>query len=261
MTQAKQLISAEPQFVKGWKESVPCIHSTPCLNISEFFCDTIQGEGATAGCPASFMRLQGCTLNCSWCDTKAIRDYGNPYTFEELFTLMNEYNLIDKFRAGQHLVFTGGSPLLQQGMLTNFIEEFVTRYMFKPFIEVENECTLHPNPDFEPLVDLWNNSPKLETSGNSIFDRYQPEIIHYLANRYNSWFKFVISQKSDWEEIDEYFIRPQLIRRDQVILMPMGRTRKELKAHQMIAVTLAIQNNVRYSSREQIVLWGDKTGV
>ena len=34
-----------------------------------------------------------------------------------------------------------------------------------------------PLPDFEPLVDLWNNSPKLETSGNSIFDRYQPEII------------------------------------------------------------------------------------
>ena len=256
MILAKQLIAADPQFTKKVIEG-----GSPYLNISELFCDTIQGEGVTVGCPAAVLRLQGCTLNCHWCDTRAIRDNGNAYSFEELFTLMNMYNLIDKLHKGQHLILTGGSPLLQQGVLTSFIEEFVDRYRFKPFIEVENECTRHPNPDFALLVDLWNNSPKLESSGNTIFERYQPEIIRYLSDRPNSWFKFVISKTKDWEEIDEYFIRPQLIRRDQIILMPMGRNRKELNLHKMIAVNLAIQNNVRYSSREQIVLWDDKIGV
>ena len=31
---------------------------------------SIQGEGATAGLPAVFVRLQGCTVGCGWCDTK-----------------------------------------------------------------------------------------------------------------------------------------------------------------------------------------------
>ena len=256
MIQAKQLISANPQFTKKFIEG-----SEPCLNISEFFCDTIQGEGAMAGCPAAVLRLQGCTLNCYWCDTKTIRDHGNPYTFEELYELMNMYDLIDKFNRGQHLILTGGSPLLQQGMLTNFIEEFMDRYRFKPFIEIENECTIHPNPDFVPLVDVWNNSPKLSTSGNGWVNRYHADIIKFLADQLNSWFKFVICQESDWKEIEVDFIRPQLIRQDQIILMPMGRTRKELKANKEMVVNLAIRNNVRYSSREQIVLWSDKTGV
>jgi len=178
-----------------------------------------------------------------------------------LFSLMSIYKLVDKFERGQHLILTGGSPLLQQGMLTNFIEEFIDRYRFKPFIEVENECTIHPNPDFTPLVSVWNNSPKLSTSGNPTVERYHPDIIKFLADQYNSWFKFVICVPGDWKEIEDDFIKTQLIRRDQIILMPMGRTRKELKAHREITVSLAIQNNVRYSSREQVVLWDDKTGV
>ncbi|HEV8642746.1 MAG TPA: 7-carboxy-7-deazaguanine synthase QueE, partial [Methylomirabilota bacterium] len=31
---------------------------------------SIQGEGATAGLPAVFVRLQGCSVGCRWCDTK-----------------------------------------------------------------------------------------------------------------------------------------------------------------------------------------------
>ena len=234
---------------------------SPHLNISEFFYDTIQGEGVTAGCPAAFLRLQGCMLSCSYVDTKAIRDNGSPYTFDELFNFITEVDLIDKFRNGHHLVLTGGSPLLQQAALTNFIEEFAESYGFKPFIELENECTIHPNPDFVPLVDVWNNSPKLCNSGNVWQNRFRPDVIKFLSDREDSWFKFVVYQESDWEEIETDFIKSQLIRRDQVILMPRGENRKELAKNRMFVVNLAIQNNVRYCTREQIVLWNDKKGV
>ena len=37
---------------------------------------SIQGEGATAGAPAVFIRLQGCSVGCAWCDTKYSWDAG-----------------------------------------------------------------------------------------------------------------------------------------------------------------------------------------
>jgi len=39
------------------------------LRIHEYFLETIQGEGFWSGCPADFIRLWGCPVGCSFCDT------------------------------------------------------------------------------------------------------------------------------------------------------------------------------------------------
>ena len=41
----------------------------PSVRISELF-HSIQGEGPSAGTPAHFLRLQGCDVGCTWCDSK-----------------------------------------------------------------------------------------------------------------------------------------------------------------------------------------------
>jgi len=230
------------------------------LNISEFFYDTIQGEGINIGQPASFLRMQRCSLDCSFCDTNEVWRYGSPYSFDELFELM-PLHFIYQLSKGQHLVLTGGSPLLQQVSLIDFLNEFIERFGFKPFIEVENECVIKPMPRMVGLVDCWNNSPKLENSKNPFEKRWKPEVIHYMSQLPNSWFKFVVSSEEDWNEIDVGFLMPQLIRKDQVILMPEGATRVELDLHKSIAFELAVENSVRYATREHIVLWDKKTGV
>jgi len=234
---------------------------TKYLNVSEFFCDTIQGEGIHIGQPAAFLRLQGCSLNCSYCDSTSVWKYGNPYSIQELLGLMDQADLPRKLFNGQHLVVTGGSPLLQQEALVKFFNEFHRVYNFTPFVEIENECVLTPWNTLIPYIYVWNNSPKLSTSEVKKEKRYIPILIKEMAGMPNSWFKFVITCEKDWNEIEADFLKPALIQRKQIILMPEGMTRYDLNNNREMVVNMAIRENIRYTSREHIVIWDKAIGV
>ena len=233
----------------------------PFLKVAEFFSGTIQGEGMTVGTPAAFLRLQGCTLTCLFCDTKEVWQSGNPYTFEELIDIMGHHNLIEKLKSGLHLVVTGGSPLNQQDALILFFNYFNYRFGFTPIIEIENECTIVPKRDLINLVSYWNNSPKLCSSGNVWLARYKPHVIKVLANLHNSTFKFVITNVQDWKEIVDDYLNVGLIRKEQIILMPQGSSRDELAANKEFVLELAINEQVRYSPRLHIEYWDKKVGI
>ena len=246
------LISQLPNFTKkmdGYRK----------LKISEMFSDTIQGEGINSGMISTFIRLQGCTLECQYCDTLDVWPHGNEYLYAEIFYLFETVNLIDRLKEGQSLVLTGGSPLKQQTQLFEFIQEFVDKYGFKPHIQVENECVLSPTPQFEKLVDCWNNSPKLSNSGMKERVRLKPEILKHMSSLENAWFKFVITSSSDWNEI-EYDFLPH-IKKSQIILMPEGVTQDELNASREMVADMAISHNVRYCDRYQVLIWNKKTSV
>lgn len=256
---SKQIIKAFPEE----QRMVPADTSMyEVLNVSEFFMDTIQGEGVNTGVPAAFLRLQDCTLNCLWCDTTEVWRQGNPYTHEELFQMMEDLGLIRDLDVGDvHLVLTGGSPLKQQMSLINFFETFESKYGFIPYVEIENECVLPPHPSLINYISCWNNSPKLSNSGNSKVARYKPKILKQLSMLDDSWFKFVISKKEDWDEIYEDFVRNAYVFQHQIILMPEGADRETLFRNQEFVVEMAIRHNVRYSTREHVILWDKATGV
>jgi 7-carboxy-7-deazaguanine synthase len=79
------------------------------LKITEIF-HSVQGEGLTAGVPTVFVRLTGCPLRCSYCDT-AYAFHGGEYVDLE--------RIVDRVRAfaTQHVCVTGGEPLAQAGSL------------------------------------------------------------------------------------------------------------------------------------------------
>lgn len=248
----KTLIEQLPTFSKK-------VDGAQKLKIAEMFCDTIQGEGINTGMLATFIRLQGCSLSCFWCDTLEVWRYGNEYSYDEIFSLFESVNLINKLKNGQSIVLTGGSPLLQQTQLFEFIQLFIDRYGFKPYIQIENECTLLCTIQFEKLIDCWNNSPKLSNSGMKERVRLKPNIIRYLSGLQNSWFKFVITNKNDWFEIERDYL-PHM-KRSQIILMPEGVTQDELNKNREFVADMAIENGVRYCDRLHVVLWNKKTGV
>lgn len=85
---------------------------TSTFNVSEIF-HSIQGEGTRAGLPCTFVRLQGCTLRCSWCDT--------PYALEHRTSerIMTGQQIVDAVReiGCSFVEFTGGEPLEQPAIV------------------------------------------------------------------------------------------------------------------------------------------------
>lgn len=85
---------------------------TLTFRVNEIFY-SIQGEGTRAGLPCLFIRLQGCKLRCSWCDTPYALDHRDPGT------TMTGAALIEAIEASQcrFVEFTGGEPLEQVAVL------------------------------------------------------------------------------------------------------------------------------------------------
>lgn len=94
--------------------------------INELF-ETIQGEGSFTGQPSIFIRLQGCPVGCSWCDTKHTWDVelDDQVTPEEMLTKTEEttkwasfsvndiFDLVrEKGYRANHIVITGGEPCM-----------------------------------------------------------------------------------------------------------------------------------------------------
>jgi 7-carboxy-7-deazaguanine synthase len=76
------------------------------LNVCEIFY-SLQGESTFSGLPCIFVRLSGCNLNCSWCDTRYAEEECHSMTLGQILDKVGAYNC--------NLVeITGGEPLLQE---------------------------------------------------------------------------------------------------------------------------------------------------
>jgi len=75
------------------------------LRVNEIF-HSIQGESTAAGLPCVFVRLTGCHLRCSWCDTTYAFHEGRPMSVDEVLDEVARYPC-------RTVELTGGEPLLQ----------------------------------------------------------------------------------------------------------------------------------------------------
>ena len=220
---------------------------------------SIQGEGMTMGTPAVFLRLGGCNLLCkseNWiCDTIEVWQNGKSKQFEDILT--NE--MIDMLRKGAHLVITGGEPMAHQPKIEQYLKWFGITYGFKPFIEVETNGTIMPTDYMMRSVDLFNVSPKLESSGEKRDRRYKTEVLKKFNSRHSVIFKIVISNQDDLQEvIKDYFY---LVDKDKIYLMPAGSSQEQLNETRLMVASICVEYCLHYSDRLHIVIWNQKTGV
>ena len=82
--------------------------------ITEIF-KSIQGESSYAGLPCVFVRLTGCNLRCTWCDTAYAFHGGKKYSAPEVLARVDELFCVERSAGDQRQLveITGGEPLLQ----------------------------------------------------------------------------------------------------------------------------------------------------
>ena len=111
------------------------------LEVAEIF-ESVQGEGAGVGQPCLFVRLAGCNLQCSWCDTRYAWDW-NAFDRDAEARVMSVDQLAEQihYAVSRRVVLTGGEPLLQEPML----ERLLTHLSGDIDLQVETNGSLMPH--------------------------------------------------------------------------------------------------------------------
>ncbi len=227
------------------------------LIVSEVF-HSLQCEGRAIGIPAVFLRLGGCNLLCkskTWvCDTIEVWSKSKATIFEHVI----KPEWIENLRRGDHLVITGGEPMLHQKSIEVYLQWFNHKYKFMPFVEVETNGTIVPNWFLLRVVKFWNCSPKLSNSGEPAEKRISEPALECLNSYAQTKFKFVVENEGDVMEVMNEF---GFLHKSKIMLMPAGGTREELDKVRLSVVEMCIKYGFQYSERLHIVIWNQKTGV
>ena len=214
------------------------------------------------GVPAVFVRLTGCNLQCTWCDTLDVWKKGNNYELAELADTIAElagedqhtgYSSLNSQRV--HVVITGGEPLLQDVEIKELIRLIKERAPFAYF-ELETNGTLDSPVigDFQQV----NCSPKLASAGEPLHKRCNPSALARINRHANASYKFVIGKPSDWDDLVKDYER--YIELDNIYLMPAALTREELVENSRMVWNLAAQHKVRMTTRLQTIAWSNMKG-
>ena len=216
--------------------------SSETLVIHEIY-RSIQGESSFAGLPCTFIRLTGCNLRCSWCDT--------PQAFHGGTRLSREAVLDQALALGTQLVeLTGGEPLLQPQ----------TRPLMKDLCEAGKTVLLETSgerdiSDIDPrvvrIMDL-----KAPGSGESARNRWQN--LPLLTK--NDEVKFVLLDRADYAWAREIIVGEKLHEKVREVLLSAVHGKLETK--QLVEWTLDDQLPVRVQVQLHKYIWGaDAQGV
>jgi 7-carboxy-7-deazaguanine synthase len=180
--------------------------------ITEIF-KSIQGEGTRAGLPCIFVRLTGCNLRCTWCDTAYAFHGGKKMNIAEIAARVDELagkcDGISGAEAPVPIVeLTGGEPLLQEEIYP--LAEQLLSSGYTVLIETSGERFVGRLPQqVIKIVDV-----KCPDSGEA--DTFEMKNLDALTA--NDEVKFVLSTRRDYEFARDFTREHQLARRVRAVL-------------------------------------------
>ena len=211
------------------------------IKINEIF-KSLQGESSYAGLPCVFVRLTGCNLRCSWCDTQYAYDNGTEYTKEELISIIEKFNV-------KLVEFTGGEPLLQKEELIPIIEHLLSKN-YEILLETNGSISLKDIPDeVVKIVDI-------KLSGSREKGSFLDSNIDLIEKK--DEIKFVLSNIFDYNEMKD-IIKKNHLEEDRSILV--SRVFGSDMTYEQIAEKLLMDSlKIRYQIQLHKLIWGNKKG-
>ena len=219
---------------------------------------SISGEAQHAGELTTFIRLQGCNLNCSYCDTMKQMKENNT-------TMMTIDAIVDECKKNghKHIVLTGGEPLIHKNAPLLIAELCNNRFE----VEIETNGTI----DFHPVVDqlselgikdhqyMFTIDWKTEVSGMT--DKMNKEIFDHIDDlNSDDTIKFVVAE-DDIEEVMELIKRFEVNSLCKFYISPVfGQVNMEHIVDAMKKYNMG--DNVRFQLQIHKYVWSpDTTGV
>jgi organic radical activating enzyme len=154
-------------------------------------------------------------------------------------------------------VVTGGEPLVQQRLLTPLLERVKDGGYW---IELETNGTIAPQKKLLAIVDHWSVSPKLENSGNTLPARENSRALRLFRDLPSAHFKCVLEKPDDLAEIRALLAKYELPA-DRIVLMPQAQDRDTLLERSRWLVDICKSEGYLFSTRLQVLLWGNRRGV
>jgi 7-carboxy-7-deazaguanine synthase len=194
------------------------------LQVSEIF-HSIQGESSFAGFPCVFIRLAGCNLQCSYCDTGYSREGGTPMSVPAALERIESY--------GCGLVeITGGEPMLQEE--TPELAGALLRSGHSVLVETNGSVDIRGLPEGAVrIMDI-----KCPASGMSRNNRWE----NIAALRAADEVKFVVSDEPDYRWMTGVIQERLSGSRASIAVTPAhGRINPALLAEWMLRDRLAIR--------------------
>jgi 7-carboxy-7-deazaguanine synthase len=207
------------------------------LNINEIFY-SLQGEAREVGLPTVFVRLTGCPLRCTYCDTEYAFKGNNPLSIDAILSEVKKYNT-------PYVCITGGEPLAQINchiLLDRLIKEGC-----QVSLETSGSIDIgEVNPAVSVVMDV--KTPSSNESDKNLYSN-----IDKLKSK--DQIKFVIGSKADFDW--SRGIVNQYPTQAGVLFSPVF---DAVEPVQLADWILAQQLNVRLQIQMHKLLWGEQKG-
>ncbi len=174
------------------------------MQITEIF-KSIQGESTYAGLPCVFVRLTGCNLRCSWCDSEYTFTGGSKMSEQETVAAVEHLS-----PNGGLVEITGGEPMLQEREVLPFMRQLLETG-YRVLLETSGERPLAQVPDeVIKIVDV--KCPDSEEGGSFNLENLQ-------ALKPHDEIKFVLASRADYAFARVFIREHDLTRRVNAILL------------------------------------------
>jgi 7-carboxy-7-deazaguanine synthase len=178
-----------------------CVNDS-MLQVTEIY-KSLQGESTYSGLPCIFVRLTGCNLRCSWCDSEFSFYGGKKMTLQEVLSE------VAGLSSGGLVEITGGEPMLQEREVVPLMEHLLDAG-YGVLLETSGERPLARVPkQVIKIVDV-----KCPHSGEP--DTFAVENLEALQPR--DELKFVLTDRTDYEFARDFVVNHGLAERVHSIL-------------------------------------------